>query len=163
MNIELIFIIIILYWIYEIIFNNKFEYNKIFEKTYNENIFKNYYIKSIFTKTELDFYKKLKNHLKNSDLEIFSKIRLADFIWINNNLNFSKKQWLLNKINKKHIDFIITDYNWKIKYLIELDDKYHNFKKSKENDNFKNELFNEMWIKLIRFYAWYNYNFNIIQ
>ena len=51
-----------------------------------------------------------------------------------------------NKINKKHIDFLICDSELNTKYAIELDDKSHEKEKNKVNDNFKNALFKQTGI-----------------
>lgn len=58
---------------------------------------------------------------------------------------------IFNKLAMKHIYFIITDYNWNIKLLIELDDRYHNNKKARENDKFKNYLMIYLKIPLMRY------------
>lgn len=113
----------------------------------------------IFTKTELKFFIKLNNKIKNTDFILSTKIRLVDLVDIKN-AEYKKYMTIFNKLSKKHIDFIITDKYWNIIVLIELDDKYHNNKKSKINDKFKNELFEYLKIPLVRFYAWNSYDFD---
>jgi very-short-patch-repair endonuclease len=73
---------------------------------------------------------------------------------------FGKNFWA---IAQKHIDFIITDYNWKILALIELDGFSHNYDKTKNNDIFKNELFQNLNIPLVRFNVNSFYNFSILE
>jgi len=130
---------------------------KIIEENNDEEIEKelknyNYRVNSIITPRELWFFKYLKDFFKDDqNINIFTKIRLADLISVKGRHTFWEKQGLLNKINRKHIDFVISDTNWKIKCLIELDNWTHNKAKAKINDNFKNEVFESLWIPLLRF------------
>lgn len=120
-------------------------------------------VTNILNKSELDFYKKLKIFLEWKDYFIFSKVRLADFLNLNNIKNFSERTTIFNKVSRKHIDFLITDYNSRILFLIELDWEVHKYdKKSKENDKFKDDLFNKLWLKLFRFRVNNNYNFSVL-
>ena len=108
-----------------------------------------YKLKNVLTDTENIFFKKLKEFLKDDqEINIFTKIRLADLITMDNYENWGERIGLFRKISQKHIDFIITDVNWQIKCLIELDDKTHEKKKAKENDKFKDEVFENLGIPL---------------
>ena len=95
----------------------------------------------------------MKNYLKDDhEKNIFTKIRLADLLIIKDFESYWEKIGLFRKISQKHIDFIISDTNGKILCLIELDDKTHNYQKTTiENDKFKNELFENLEIPLIRY------------
>ena len=72
--------------------------------------------------------------------------------------------WFFNKIKSKHIDFIITDQKSNIKYLIELD-WYSHYKdyQTIKNDRFKEEIFKDLWLKLIRFKNKSFYNFDSLE
>lgn len=119
-------------------------------------------IKWLFTQYERQFYYYLRKEIQQ-DVNIFSKIRLIDFIGIKNSLTYWEKNSIINKINRKHIDFVLLDNNWYIICWIELDWKSHYIdKKTIENDKFKNYLFDELWIKLFRYKVWNNWNFNEI-
>jgi hypothetical protein len=122
-------------------------------------------INKIMTYREIWFFKRLKEYFKeDKTINIFTKIRLADFIDLDKDLSFWERQSLFNKISRKHIDFIITDINWQVKCLIELDDYTHKYnRKTIENDEFKDEIFKELWIPLLRFKIWETWNFNIIK
>lgn len=67
---------------------------------------------------------------------IFAQVKLSTLI---NNVNYDRR--LFWKINKKHIDFILTDKLWNLLWLIELNDSTHNRKDRIESDNFKKQLF----------------------
>lgn len=119
-------------------------------------------IKWLFTQYERQFYYYLRKEIQQ-DVNIFSKIRLIDFIGIKNSLTYWEKNSIINKINRKHIDFVLLDNNWYIICWIELDWKSHyTDKKTIENDKFKNYLFDELWIKLFRYKVWKNWDFSEI-
>ena len=64
-----------------------------------------------------------------------------------------------NKIPRKHVDFVVTDETGYVKYVIELDDHYHNKKSVQKNDIFKDELFEYLGVKMIRFNVKNDYKF----
>jgi hypothetical protein len=75
----------------------------------------------------------------------------------------SKQTTYFNYISKKHIDFVITDLNWNIKVLIELDWFSHNFDKTKKSDDFKNKVFENLNIPLKRFNVSNSYDFSVLE
>jgi len=136
---------------------NIFKNSKQKIKKYN-----NLEIKNIFTYNELKLYKELNSFLYWSNYILLSKVRLADFIWMSKYSTYSQYMQIFNKINRKHIDFLIADTKWNIKLLIELDGYSHSYKSTIESDKLKNELFNELNIPLIRFKNNSFHNLNII-
>lgn len=128
--------------------NNNAEYNEF-------NIFNK---KSIFTKYELIFYNELKEIIKNTNYNLFSKVRIADLTEAKKNISYSDFIKIFNKINRKHIDFLITDNFWNILILIELDWYSHNYKKTIESDKIKEKLFSTLGIPFLRFKNWKNHN-----
>ena len=113
------------------------------------------YIKNdyLLTRTELIFYRELIKIANELNLIIFPKIRLADIFKHNELKDF-------NKIKSKHIDFLLCDKsNCKIRLAIELDDYTHNKKQAIANDNFKNEIFKQTNLPLIRIKVNNKYNF----
>ncbi|MCL2860287.1 MAG: DUF2726 domain-containing protein [Oscillospiraceae bacterium] len=115
----------------------------------------------LFTQTELMFYKQLVKVTDKLNLVIFPKIRIADIVNIDNK---SKYIEYFNKVKSKHVDFLICDKsNCKIRFCIELDDYTHNREKQIQNDNFKNTLFNEIGIKLLRIKVSNFYNVEELQ
>lgn len=83
-----------------------------------------YHRKNILTNNEYYFYKRLKPIAEKYNLQILTKIRLADLIEVNQGM--TKRDWNIyfSKIKSKHVDFAIAD-NMKIVLIIELDDKTH--------------------------------------
>ncbi len=127
----------------------KTENTIIFEDEIEETL--KYNKKPLLTKREEEFYKKIKPICDNSNIIILSKVRLADIVEPNKDLPFKEKQTYLNKIIKKHIDFILCKPdNMEIIALVELDDTTHRQKKRIESDEFKNKLCKEVGYRLIR-------------
>lgn len=109
-------------------------------QTNMQNIVQTYYPyerKYILTKNEYYFYKKLKKYTDTANLQILTKIRLADLIEVKKGL--PKNEWgmYFSKIKAKHIDFAIAD-DMNIIALIELDDSTHNRSDRIVRDNFVN-------------------------
>ena len=70
-------------------------------------------------------------------VRIFGKVRIADVLKTERGLNKSEKTTALNRINRKHFDFVICDKNdLSILCAVELDDKSHNQKDRQERDEF---------------------------
>lgn len=151
------YLLIIIVLVIGIIYLEKVIDNKNSEKNNTEN--KLNYKKSdyLFTKTELKFYRELLKISEELNLSIFPKIRLADIFKHENIKEF-------NKIKSKHIDFLLCDKsNCKIRLAIELDDYTHNKNKTIKNDNFKNELFKQTNLPLIRIKVNNTYNLEDIK
>lgn len=117
---------------------------KNFDNEYSNYITKNY----IMTQTELKFYRQLKETLKteNIDANIFPQINLERIIQVKNNNRIER-----NRIKSRSIDFtIVNNNNCKIICCIELDDYTHKQTNRIKRDNFINELFKSVKIKLFR-------------
>lgn len=115
--------------------------NDIFNTTYNNNqnnqeIYP-YHQKYLLTKNEYYFYKRMTDITNPLNLQILTKIRLADLIEVNSGLSQSEHGTYFNKIKSKHVDFVIAD-NMKVLLIIELDDYSHSVNKTIERDNFVN-------------------------
>lgn len=104
---------------------------------------KNLYVKKeyLLTPTELIFYKVLKEVTDELNLIICPQVSLYEIV-------NSKEYKGFNKIARKTIDFVIAEPNLKIKCCIELDDYTHNRQSRIKRDNFINELFKNVGIKL---------------
>lgn len=151
-NMEFIILILIIIFIYFIFFWNK-NYKINIDETlkitheFLENIEKSEYL---MTYTEKKFFESLNNYLKNKNYILFTKVRLADI--------FKIKKWrwykglsTYNRIKSKHVDFVITDINWKILKVIELDDYRHKKININKSDSTKNIIFKTFNIDFIRF------------
>ena len=103
-----------------------------------------------FSIAEKEFYVNLKKVLIASYGEryiIFPKVRLADIFEPT-----KEGQWY-KKLRMRHVDFLITDSTQAFKPMlaIELDWEYHKQYKQYKSDQFKNEVFKECSLPLIRF------------
>lgn len=156
-NKEIIYIIIFIILLVYIIKKFRFWKEYIWWKSY-------WIRRSIFTNTEFKFYNSLNAFLwKNNlfiDYRVFSKIRLIDIFYANKKWNGKENKNMVYKILAKHIDFIITDKKWSPVLLIELDDKYHSWRKYYKSDNLKDDLCKYTWMPLLRFNASNYYNFD---
>jgi hypothetical protein len=106
---------------------------------------------SIFTSKESAFFHSLHPIVKNLDLMLFAKMRVADLVYVPKG-HPEYMKWF-NNIRSKHIDFIICE-DLKPVLLIELDDYTHDRAKNKQRDEFKNEIFSQLGIPLLRFRKW---------
>ena len=105
--------------------------------------------KLLLTKNEWAFYKGLKPVADELGCSVLAKIRVADLVEVNvkDNKDFMK---YYNKINKKHIDFVLAKpENLQIELLIELDDGSHDAKQ-KSRDEFVEALYKQTGYKLLR-------------
>lgn len=105
-------------------------------------------IGSLLTNRELEFYKKLKPIADELQLVVCPKVRLSDIVQVHN--AGKERQKYLNKIQQKHIDFVLCDNDMKFKLMIELDDRSHQRADRQRSDNFKNELSETVKLPLLR-------------
>lgn len=152
---EYIFGIIIIALITYIILSNKNKKTqpKTTEEPSEEPITANinlpYKKKFLLTKNEWAFYKGLKPVADELGYSVLAKIRVADLVEVTAN-DRSEWQRYFNKINKKHIDFVLAKpENLQIILLIELDDNSHN-EEQKKRDDFIDELYKQTGYKLLR-------------
>lgn len=109
-----------------------------------EEIYSFYRRKYLFTKNEFYFYKQLQKISEEKNLILLAKVRLADFVEVTSKSDYMK---YFAKIRSKHIDFLLLEKETlEIVTAIELDDNSH----SNEKDEFKNKLFEQINIPLIR-------------
>jgi hypothetical protein len=116
-----------------------------------------YKSKYLLSPNEYKFYIELKKYTDENNLLICPKIGLKDLFEVKGT-DTKNYMTYFNKINKKHIDFLVCDSSLKPKFAIELDDKSHEKEKSKENDDFKNAIFGLANIPLIRIKALQQYS-----
>lgn len=107
-----------------------------------------YVKRDLLTKTEHDFWVKLKEQCNARGIIICPKVRMEDFIGIEPN-NKQKESWR-GKIKSRHIDFILCDNDMNVLAGIELDDNSHLQAKAQKIDEFKNEVFENIDIPLFR-------------
>ena len=121
-------------------FDNKYYINN---KKYEDKYYKNEYL---LTKNEIKFYRILKLISIRMDYYLFCQVALYQIVRPKNSRNYAD----FNKIKSKSIDFVLADENCRPILCIELDDNTHERNDRIERDNFINELFKELGIKLLR-------------
>lgn len=105
--------------------------------------------KLLLTKHEWSFYKSLKPVADELGYSVLAKIRVADLVEVTAK-DRSEWQKYFNKVNKKHIDFVLAKpENLQIVLLIELDDNSHN-EAQKQRDEFIEALYKQTGYKLLR-------------
>lgn len=111
--------------------------------------------KHILTENEQRFYHELKKMADSHHLLVCPKVGLKELFVVKT----SKANYMLgfNKINRKHIDFILCDQDLRLKLGIELDDRSHELDKTGVNDSIKDMIFRQNGIPLVRVKAKYNY------
>lgn len=115
----------------------------------------------LLSAAEKNFYFILKNILKN-DYLLFSKVRLEDLFYLP---KYQKeKQYYRNKVQSKHVDFLICDpKDIKPLLVIELDDSSHSQDKRIKRDNFVDEIFRDSQLPILHIKNSYNYNVSDLQ
>jgi very-short-patch-repair endonuclease/predicted RNA-binding Zn-ribbon protein involved in translation (DUF1610 family) len=115
----------------------------------------------LFSNAEKSFYGVLKLILKDEDFSIFAKVRIGDLLYLPNNTPNRQMYW--NKIQSKHVDFVICDNNHVKPILaIELDDSSHSYSYRVDRDLFVNKALHEAGLNIIRVKASNTYNVNEI-
>ncbi len=105
---------------------------------------------SILTPREGRFYPSLLSAV-GSDYTVMSKVRLWDFIKLENDPP-ERKQYI-NRLSCRHVDFLLCEpVTLKPLLVIELDDSSHQDQNSfaADNDRYKNELFANAGMPLLR-------------
>lgn len=107
------------------------------------------YIKknNLLTIAEKKLYKFLRSRL-SQDIVIFSKIRLADIVELNEAVTRDSKAFM--KIAYKHVDFALMSPDLDLICIVELDDFTHNTPKAQERDKFVEQVLRECGIALYR-------------
>jgi hypothetical protein len=114
---------------------------------------KDKYLKKVyfFSIAEKKFFDELSKTVSKKFI-IFSKVRVADLLFVGKDGNGKKSYGSFNKIKAKHIDFVIVRGNdFSIVCGIELDDKSHLRSDRVKRDIFLNDAFEGAGLPLIRF------------
>ncbi len=126
---------------------------KLWLKLRKPDITKMYRSKPILTDREYGFYVKLRDLADEYELQIFTKVRLADLIEPKDRSDLSLWWECFNKIKAKHIDFALADRDTNIILLIELDDSTHARADRVERDEFVDAVLDNTGYTLMRTYG----------
>jgi hypothetical protein len=106
---------------------------------------------------EHSFYLVLKSMMGNY-FTICPKVSLADVFFVTNP---DRNMRAYNRINRKHVDFLICDADtMKPRFGIELDDKSHSRKDRMDRDEFVEDLYEKAGLPLVRIPVRPTYNTN---
>lgn len=101
-----------------------------------------YYLrKTLFTPAERSFLGVLDSSLPPG-VRVFGKVRLEDIFGVKAGLERGKRQAARNRINRKHVDFLLVRTNDLSPLAgIELDDRSHEAEDRQERDSFVDSVF----------------------
>lgn len=106
-----------------------------------------YKSKWMFSYNEKDAYKKIKEITDELNLVLFSKVRLFDLIEPKKGIE--NGQIYQNKIQSKHVDFVICDSKLVARVVIEYDDSSHDAQAREERDVFVNAALSNCGYKVL--------------
>jgi hypothetical protein len=114
--------------------------------------------KSLFTPAERSFLGVLEANLP-AGVRAFGKVRLEDIVGVKSGLDRSERQAARNRINRKHVDFLLvrTDDLSPVAGL-ELDDSSHEEEDRQQRDAFVDAVFASAGIPLLHVPAQKAYN-----
>ena len=112
------------------------------------NARESYQARQLLTKHELQEYFKLKQYADTRGWLVCPKVRLWDLI--EPKRGAGKKQTLINKIQSKHVDFVLVDQSMNVIGVLELDDRSHDRADRKERDGFVREALEGAGITMIQ-------------
>ena len=118
-----------------------------------------YYLKkSLFTPAECSFLGVLEPQLPLG-VRVFGKVRLEDFLGVKKGLERGEGQAARNRINRKHVDFLLVRVNDLAPVAgIELDDSSHKAEERQERDAFVDSAFASAGLPLLHVAAQKAYN-----
>ncbi|MEO8287911.1 MAG: DUF2726 domain-containing protein [Chloroflexota bacterium] len=110
----------------------------------------------LLSKAERSFYEVLYRAV-GPDFHVFPKVRLADVVQVKRGTE--KWQSHFNRINSKHVDFLLCSTDTLTPTLvIELDDSSHSSATAEAADAFRNNVFNAAGLPILRVPARSTYN-----
>ncbi len=106
---------------------------------------------ALFTDAEREFLSVLEQAF-DQKLKIFGKVRLADIVQVKTGLGRCRWQQAFNKIQSKHVDFVVCDpVDLSILGVVELDDSTHRQSHRKARDEFVDQVLAAAEIPIVHF------------
>jgi hypothetical protein len=91
---------------------------------------------TLFSQAERSFLRVLEQAL-GDEVRVMGKVRLADVIKVRSGMSGSAWQTAFNRIQSKHLDFVVCDSkNLSVRFAVELDDQSHTRSKRESRDEF---------------------------
>ena len=103
--------------------------------------------RDLLTPTEFEFYRYLRAICEHFLMRVCPKVRMEDFIEVT---TIKERLKYRGYIKSRHVDYLITDRDFKIICAIELDDPSHGTKEAQKTDELKNEIYHTIGIPLYR-------------
>ena len=100
----------------------------------------------LLTQNESRNFQVLKQAANRKGYIVNAKVRLMDLV---NPIYGKDYQANRNKVQSKHVDFVVCDQNMNVKVIIELDDKTHDRPDRQERDKFVDEVLTATGYKII--------------
>ena len=114
--------------------------------------------RELMSKAEASFYRVLQ-HACGGRYLVFTKVNLSDLIEVEQGMDRSHRTTWRNKIDRKHIDFVLCDpQTLAIVAAVELDDASHQRGDARHRDGFKDEACTDAGLMLLRFKARRSYD-----
>ena len=107
-----------------------------------------YTARPLLTSHELQEYRKLKQYADAKEWLICPKVRLWDLI--EPKKGSAHRQTLVNRIQSKHVDFVLVDAELNVIGVLELDDKTHDRDDRKQRDGFVRDALEGAGITMIQ-------------
>ncbi|WP_183353025.1 DUF2726 domain-containing protein [Geomonas silvestris] len=108
---------------------------------------------TLFSPAERSFLGVLEQALANN-YRVFGKVRLGDLVKPAKGLSNSRRASALNKVNQKHVDFVVCSAtDLAVLGVVELDDQSHGREDRAERDVFVDHALNRAGIPIARFSA----------
>lgn len=106
--------------------------------------------KYLLTAAEYSFYKVL-NQVIGPERMTLIKVRIADLVEVRDGLGRPAQTAARNRINKKHVDFVVCDRVTCVPIVcVELDDRSHDTPDRQSRDAFVDAVFSAVGLPLIR-------------
>lgn len=97
---------------------------------------KAYQARLLLTKNEWRCYMAIRDPIEALDMRICPKVRLLDLAEPKKGTTGREWGHLKNRVQNKHVDFVICDRDMRVKLIVELDDSTHDAQDRKDRDAF---------------------------
>ena len=142
------------YWVFLIPFVGVFWY-LLTRITGNERDYPYEKKSSVMSRNEQEFYRALLRAAGN-EYDVFGMVRMADLLSVRSGV--AKRQSWQNRINCKHIDFVLCEMSTQEPVLaIEVDDRSHERRDRRDRDYFVDRAFDAAGLPLLRIQATRSY------
>ncbi|HIU35164.1 MAG TPA: DUF2726 domain-containing protein, partial [Candidatus Fimenecus excrementigallinarum] len=106
----------------------------------------------LLTKNEKNFYETIRLIAEKLNLNVLTKVRLADIVNVNKNIQSESDEWwdYFKQISQKHVDFVLADKGLsEIHLIIEVDDSSHKRADRIKRDRFVDQVLGNVGIPIL--------------